>query len=178
MHIQLKNRLWTTVALLPCCNLNWGLANDNYSLYFLQFLTDSGNLRLCYIFIPKLYIVGPLCKLTETSFFSLFPFEINITVLWSNTTQIVITHICVIFSRRMMSLSICTMVQLYIASEWKYSVLISNIFIYAKIGNSKFVEMHGTLLDIYPSALVFYTRHRVNITIYRTVYLHPDMCKR
>jgi hypothetical protein len=31
MHIKLKNRLWTTVALLHCCNLNGGLANDNYS---------------------------------------------------------------------------------------------------------------------------------------------------
>ena len=40
------------------------------------------------------------------------------------------------------------------------------MFIYSKIGNSKFVEMHGTLPDIYPSALVFYTRDRVNITIY------------
>ena len=46
-----------------------------------------------------------------------------------------------------------------------------------KIGNSKFVEMHWTLPDIYPAALVFYTRRQVNITIYRTVYLHPDMCK-
>jgi hypothetical protein len=41
---------------------------------------------------------------------------------------------------------------------------------------SKFVEMHVDASDIYPSALVFYTRHRVNITIYRTVYLHTDMC--
>ena len=43
------------------------------------------------------------------------------------------------------------------------------MFIYAKIAiqNSS---------DIYPSALVFYTRHQVNITIYRTVYLHTDMC--
>jgi hypothetical protein len=65
--------LWTTVAFLCCCNLIWGLANNNYSLYILQFLTDSGNLHLCYIFIPYctvlLYIVGPLSKLTETSFF-------------------------------------------------------------------------------------------------------------
>jgi hypothetical protein len=38
MHIKLKNRLWTTVAFLHCCNLIWGLANNNYSLYFLQFL--------------------------------------------------------------------------------------------------------------------------------------------
>ena len=51
------------------------------------------------------------------------------------------------------------------------------MFIYAKIGNSKFVEMHRTHPNVYPSALVFYTRHRVNITIYQTVYLHPDMCK-
>ena len=36
--------------------------------------------------------------------------------------------------------------------------------------------MHVDASDIYPSALVFYTRHRVNITIYRTVYLHTDMC--
>jgi hypothetical protein len=36
--------------------------------------------------------------------------------------------------------------------------------------------MHIDASDIYPSALVFYTRHQVNITIYRTVYLHTDMC--
>jgi len=51
------------------------------------------------------------------------------------------------------------------------------MFIYAKIGNSKFIEMHGRLPDIYPSTLIFYTQHQVNITIYRTVNLHPDMCK-
>jgi hypothetical protein len=51
----------------------------------------------------------------------------------------------------------------------KIIVLISNMFIYAKIGNSKFVEMHGNASD---------TWHRVNITIYRTVYLRTDMCKR
>ena len=50
------------------------------------------------------------------------------------------------------------------------------MFIYTNIGNSKFVEMHGDASDIYPPTLVFYTRHRVNIMIYRTVYLHPDMC--
>jgi hypothetical protein len=53
----------------------------------------------------------------------------------------------------------------------KIIVLISNMFI-----NAKFVEMHVDASDIYPSASVFYTRHRVNITIYRTVYLHTDMC--
>jgi hypothetical protein len=30
--------------------LIWGLANNNYSLYVLQFLTIGGNLHLCYIF--------------------------------------------------------------------------------------------------------------------------------
>jgi hypothetical protein len=49
------------------------------------------------------------------------------------------------------------------------------MFIYTNIGNSKFVEMHGDASDIYPPAMVFYTRHRVKITIYGTVYLHPDI---
>jgi hypothetical protein len=71
----------------------------------------------------------------------LFPFEINITVLWSNTTQIVITHICVIFSRRMMSLSICSMVQLYIASEWKYSTNV-NCHCQSKTEESKGCNYH------------------------------------
>jgi hypothetical protein len=43
MHIQSENRIWTTVALLHFCNLIWDLANDNYNLFFLQFLTDSDN---------------------------------------------------------------------------------------------------------------------------------------
>ena len=36
--------------------------------------------------------------------------------------------------------------------------------------------MHVDTSDIYPSALVFYTRHQVNIMIYRTIYLQTDMC--
>jgi hypothetical protein len=42
------------------------------------------------------------------------------------------------------------------------------------------IELHGDASDFYRSALVFYTRHQVTITIYRTVYLHTDkcMCKR
>jgi hypothetical protein len=39
----------------------------------------------------------------------------NITVLWSNNTQIVSCN------RITMSLSICSMVQRYIAREWKYN---------------------------------------------------------
>jgi hypothetical protein len=50
------------------------------------------------------------------------------------------------------------------------------MFIYAKVGHSKFVEMHGNASDFYRSTLVFYTEHRGNITIYLTVYLHVDMC--
>ena len=53
MHMQLENRLWTTVAFFHCCNLIWGLTNNNCNLYFLQFLTGSvDNICLCYIFIP------------------------------------------------------------------------------------------------------------------------------
>ena len=50
--LQLKNRLWTTVILLHCCTLIWGLTNNNYSLYLLQFMTVSVNIRSCYICIP------------------------------------------------------------------------------------------------------------------------------
>ena len=70
-HIQLKNKLWTTVAFLHCCNLIWGLANNNYSLYFSFW--PSVTIYVCAIFsFPTVlysYIDGPLSKLTETSFF-------------------------------------------------------------------------------------------------------------
>ena len=52
------------------------------------------------------------------------------------------------------------------------------MFIYAKVGHSKFIEMHGDTSDFYQTALVFYTRDQLNIAIYRTVYLDTDMCKR
>jgi len=51
------------------------------------------------------------------------------------------------------------------------------MFIFAKIDLSKFVGMHRDASDFYPSTLGFYTRHRVNITIDRTVYLYTDICK-
>jgi hypothetical protein len=50
--------------------------------------------------------------------------------------------------------------------------------IFVKVHHSNFVEMHEDASDFYPSTLVFYTRHQVNITIYRTVYLYIDMCQR
>jgi hypothetical protein len=97
MHIQLKNRLWTTVAFLHCCNLIWGLANNNYSLYFLQFLTDSGNLRLCYIlYIHSLaiyYIVGPLSKLIDIVLL------LKITQIWVITICVVLAHSKIIFQK-------------------------------------------------------------------------------
>jgi hypothetical protein len=69
--LQLKNRLWTTVVLFHCCTLIWGLTNNNYSLYLLQFLTVSVNIYVCAIFVfpGYIYIVGPLSKLAETYFF-------------------------------------------------------------------------------------------------------------
>jgi hypothetical protein len=69
-YIQLKNTFWTTVAFLRCCNLIWGLANNNYSLYFLQFLTDWQFTFVLYFHsLAIVYIVGPLSKLTVTLFF-------------------------------------------------------------------------------------------------------------
>jgi hypothetical protein len=43
---------WALAHSSSCCNLIWGLANNNYSLYLLLFFTDSVNIHLCYIFIP------------------------------------------------------------------------------------------------------------------------------
>jgi hypothetical protein len=57
-------------------------------------------------------------------------------------------------------------------------LLLFNMFIYMKVGHSKFVEMHGDAYAFCRSALVFYTQHQINIMIYWTVYLHTDMCKR
>ena len=42
----------------------------------------------------------------------------NINMLWFDTTPIVISHICVVVSRREMSMPICSTVQLFIAKEW------------------------------------------------------------
>jgi hypothetical protein len=57
---------------------------------------------------------------------------------------------------------------------WHKFIVLMNMFIYAKDGNSKFVEMHRDASDFYRSSLVFYTRHQVNVTIYQTVFLHTD----
>ena len=57
---------------------------------------------------------------------------------------------------------------------WHKIIVLISFFIYAKIGNSKFVEMHRDASDFYRSSLVFYTRHQVNVTIYQTVFLHTD----
>jgi hypothetical protein len=61
----------------------------------------------------------------------------------------------------------------------KIIVLILNMFIYI------YIQMYIRRLAIQNSLkcmgslqMVFYTQHRVNITIYRTVYLHTDVCKR
>jgi hypothetical protein len=81
--------------------------------FFLFIITSRTSIQ-CHIYI-SVYL--DYWSLAYQWFFictppSLFSFW-NITVLWSNTTQIVITDICVIFSRRTMFLSICSMVQLY-----------------------------------------------------------------
>jgi hypothetical protein len=94
MHIQLKNKLWTTN------NNFYSMLNYNYSLYFLQFLTDSGNIRrLCYIFIlyctPScIYIVGLLRKLTETTFFCWR------SHIWVITIYVILDYNTVYFKRK------------------------------------------------------------------------------
>ena len=96
--------------------------NIDIIVWFFLFITTLRTSIQCHIFI-SVYLDH--CSLAYQWFFYMYspsPFSFwNITVLWSNTTQIVINHICVIFSRRTMSLSICSMAQLYIAREWKYS---------------------------------------------------------
>ena len=51
------------------------------------------------------------------------------------------------------------------------------MFKYAKVGHSKFVEMHGDASEFYLSALVFYARHRVN-DVSNCLCSYADMCKR
>jgi hypothetical protein len=79
----------------------WALAHSSSCYFCLPWLLES-----C---IPVISFICP-----PPLFFSFW----NISVLWSNTTEFVITHTCVIFSRRTMSRSNCSMVQLYIAREW------------------------------------------------------------
>jgi hypothetical protein len=47
-----------------------------------------------------------------------FSFEILLCVLSSNTTQIVITHICVIFSKRMMSVNLLNGPSIYRSTDY------------------------------------------------------------
>ena len=69
--LQLEHRLWTIVVLFHCCTLIWGLTNNNYNLYLLQFLWLSVSIYVHAIFaFPSyLYIVEPLSKLAYTYFF-------------------------------------------------------------------------------------------------------------
>ena len=57
------------------------------------------------------------------------------------------------------------------------------MFIHAKVGHSKFVEMHENASDFYRSAsksdwYFIYTRHPFKIVIYLSNCLHADTCKR
>ena len=90
----------------------------------------------------------------------------NLTVLWEMLTELFVQS----YFQQSEPL-------IYIFSFlWhKIMFLIFNIFIYAKVGHSKFGEMHRDALHFYRFALVFYARHRVNITIYRTVYFQTLM---
>jgi hypothetical protein len=54
--LQLEHRLWTIVVLFHCCTLIWGLTNNNYNLYLLQFMTVSVNIRSWYLHSLAIYI--------------------------------------------------------------------------------------------------------------------------
>jgi hypothetical protein len=45
------------------------------------------------------------------------------------------------------------------------------MFVYAKVGQSKYVEMHRDTSEIYLSALVFYTLHRILRSIELFIYI-------
>jgi hypothetical protein len=98
-HIQLKNKLWTTVTFLRCCNLISGLANNNYSLYFFQFLTISGNLHLCYIFIPYCTVLSPIYSWTIEQIDRDIVLLLKITQIWVITICVVLDHNTVIFQK-------------------------------------------------------------------------------
>jgi hypothetical protein len=98
-HIQLKNKLWTTVAFLRCCNMIWGLANNNYSLYFLQFLTISGNLRLCYIYFHSLLYCTPIYSWTIKQIDRDFVLLLKITQISVITICVVLDYNTVIFQK-------------------------------------------------------------------------------
>ena len=57
-------------------------------------------------------------------------------MLWSNTTQIVIIHICVIFSKRTISLSVSIYSMVQLSCEWKYSTTV-NCHCHSKTEESK-----------------------------------------
>ena len=98
-HIKLKNKLWTTVAFLRCCSLIlWDLTNNNYSLYVLQFLTISGNLHLCYVFIPYC-TVHLLYSWTIEQIDRDIILLLKITQIWVITICVILDHNTVIFQK-------------------------------------------------------------------------------
>ena len=78
-----------------------------------------------HIFHVKYFCLPWLFESCTPVLFYMYPltffFFLNITVLWFNATQIVTSHICVVFSRRERSMPICSTFHLYIAWEWNCS---------------------------------------------------------
>ena len=98
-HIQLKNKLWTAVTFLHCCNLIWGLANNNYSLYFLQFLTRWQFTFVLY-FHSLLYCT-PIYSWTIEQIDRDNVLLLKITQIWVITICVVLDHNTVNFKRKM-----------------------------------------------------------------------------
>ena len=114
---------FATPLKLPCPNLVNSykaislICSIRFIHNYLKNIYSMSNISFCLSWLLKSCIPVILLNTPSSLFFSFW----NITVLWSNTTQFVKTHICVIFSRRNMSLSISSTVQLHIVRYWKYS---------------------------------------------------------
>jgi hypothetical protein len=98
-YIQLKNLLWTTVAFLRCCNLIWGLANNNYSLYFLQFLTITQWQFMFVLYFHSLLYCTPTYSWTIEQIERDIVLLLKITHIWVITICVVLDHNTVIFQK-------------------------------------------------------------------------------
>jgi hypothetical protein len=91
-HIESYILTWTTVALFHCCNLIWGLANNNYSLKLLSSVFDWLSIYVCAIFYFPSYYSWNVKQIGRDTFLLL-----KITQIWVITICVVLDHSTVIF---------------------------------------------------------------------------------
>ena len=105
MYIQLRNKLWTTIGFLRCCNLIWDQANNNSCLYFLQFLTISDH-RWQFTFVlyekkneNSLLYCTPIYSWTIEQIDTDIVLLLKVTQIWVITICVVLDHNTVIFQK-------------------------------------------------------------------------------